>query len=302
LSSVAFEVKPGADILCKHSDDSTPVMLTQRVGRGRVFLSTAAIAGQGLDKLNDRWGTQSEQLSAKFWRNIVYWSTEGSSTGRKRLIATADKQFYRPGETISVRAQAYDESARLTTGYRIWGMIEPSNLEDNSFYSPILWPENVPRDSGEVGLRVAWGEELPVLRNSESEDYSVRLPLSENTVSSDEGLHLELTLYEGSEPDSSLDHGTQVDSQSLNIQILSDPFEQQNPMPNHELLSRIASVSGGKTLQNPSELAELLESRPKIQAAPTRQFTPAWSNGWLWLCFIALLTTEWVCRKIIGMA
>jgi uncharacterized membrane protein len=302
VSSVAFEVKPGADVLSKHAEENVPVMLGQRVGRGRVFLSTAALAGSGLRNLTDRWGTQSEQLSAKFWRNIVYWSTEGSSTGRRRLVAMADKQFYRPGESITVRAQAYDESARLTTSYRLWGMIEPSSLDDNSLYSPILWPENVPRDSGEAGPRVAWGEELPVAQDIDSSGYSVKLTLSENTGSSDEGLHVELTAYEGSESDVSFDHGTQVDSTSLSIHILSDPFEQQNPLPNHELLTRIASVSGGKTLQSPDDLAELLRSRPKTESVPQREFTPAWSKSWLWLCMIALLTTEWVWRKVIGMA
>lgn len=302
VDSVGFEKKSGADVLSKLADENVPVMLGQRVGRGRVFLSTAALAGNGLRNLTDRWGTQSDQLSAKFWRNIVYWSTEGSSTGRRRLIATADKQFYRPGESITVRAQAYDESARLTTNYRIWGMVEPSSLDDNSLYSPILWPENVPRDSGEVGLRVAWGEELPVFRDAEGSGYSVKLTLSENTGSSDEGLHIELTAYEGADIQSSVDHGTQVDSTSLGIHILSDPFEQQNPLPNHELLSRIASVSGGKVLQSPTELAELLRSRPKTESAPQRELTPAWSRTWLWLCFIVLLAAEWIWRKVIGMS
>jgi hypothetical protein len=301
IGTVAFEAKPGADVLSKQADGNVPVMLGQRVGRGRVLLSTAALAGRGLRNLTDRWGTQSEQLSAKLWRNMVYWSTEGSSTGRRRLIATADKQFYRPGESITVRAQAYDEAARLTTNYRLWGMVEPTSLEDNNLYSPILWPENVPRDSGEVGPRLAWGEELPVTKDADGTGYSAKLTLSENTGSSDEGLHIELTAYEGAS-DTASDHGTQVDSTSLSIHILSDPFEQQNPLPNHELLSRIASVSGGKILGGPKELAELLRSRPKTESAPQRELTPAWSKAWLWLCFIGLLTTEWIWRKVIGMA
>jgi hypothetical protein len=218
------------------------------------------------------------------------------------LVAAADKQFYRPGESIMVRAQAYDESARFTTSYRLWGMIEPSSLDDNSLYSPILWPESVPRESGEAGPRVAWGEELPVAQDADSGGYSIKLALSESIGSSDEGLHIELTAYEGSASESYLDHGTQVDSTSLDIQILSDPFEQQNPLPNHELLTRIASVSGGKILQSPGELAELLRSRPKTESAPRREFTPAWSKSWLWFCLITLLTTEWVWRKVIGMA
>ena len=50
----------------------------------------------------------------KFCRNLVYWLTENSAIGRRRLVATADKRFYRPGETITVQAATYDESAAPT--------------------------------------------------------------------------------------------------------------------------------------------------------------------------------------------
>ena len=56
-----------------------------------------------------------------------------------------------------------------------------------------------------------------------------------------QSLRIELTAYEDQ---------TQVDSTSLDIQILHDPFEQQNPFPNHELLERVAAASGGKVIQH----------------------------------------------------
>ena len=46
-----------------------------------------------------------------------------------------------------------------------------------------------------------------------------------------QGLRIELTAYE---------NNTQVDSTSLEVQILDDPSEQQNPLPDHDLLRRIA--------------------------------------------------------------
>ena len=54
--------------------------------------------------------------------------------------------------------------------------------------------------------------------------------------SASQSLRVELTAME---------EFTQVDSTSLDIQILHDPFEQQNPFPNHELLALIAKHSGG---------------------------------------------------------
>ena len=46
-----------------------------------------------------------------------------------------------------------------------------------------------------------------------------------------QGFRIELTAYEDN---------TQVDSTSLEIQILDDPSEQQNPLPDHDLLRRVA--------------------------------------------------------------
>ncbi|XZE19586.1 hypothetical protein SH449x_004911 [Pirellulaceae bacterium SH449] len=300
-SGEPLELKPGVEVLSKTGDENLPVMMAHRVGRGRVFVSTASISGQGSQTLVNRWGSQPDQLAAKLWRNIVYWATEGSSTGRRRLIATADKHFYRPGENITLRAVCYDESARMTSKYRLWAMLEPANLDDNSLYAPVLWPENLPRDSGEVGPRMAWGEEWRI-DPEEGGGYQFQLTLSENSTGGDEGLHIELTAYEGAESNSSFDHGTQVDSTSLNIQILRDPFEQQNPLPNHEHLARIATLSGGRVLANPTELEQLLRSRPTTRGAPKREVSPAWSHWLLWSCLVCLLGTEWAWRKISGMA
>ena len=77
----------------------------------------------------NNWGTGGNQYAAKFWRNLIYWITENSSIGRRRLVATVDKQFYRPGETIALRSVTYNEAAQRTTNYRVWGMVEPLLLD-----------------------------------------------------------------------------------------------------------------------------------------------------------------------------
>ena len=166
----------------------------------------------------------------------------------------------------------------------------------------MLWPDNVVRDSGEVGPRIAWGEELPLKSDPEEGIYQMQLMLSETAGTGDSGMRIELTAYEGMESESSFNHGTQVDSTSLAIQILSDPFEQQNPLPNHELLARVASVSGGKVLDQPEQLSELLRGRKEFQGPPTIDSTPAWNRAWLWLGLIGLLSTEWVWRRVTGLA
>lgn len=302
VAGEGYQPKSTAQIIARRADDGSAMLMEHRVGRGRVLVSAAALGGRSLGTMADNWGPQPERVAAKFWRNMVYWATEGSSTGRRRLVAESDKRFYRPGEPLSVFATAYDEGARQTQKYRVWAMFEPSSLDDMSLYSPILWPDNVARDSGEVGPRIAWGEELKLTKDLDRNGYRLDLMLSEASGVGDSGLRIEMTAYEGAESGSAFDHGTQVDSTSLAIQVLSDPFEQQNPLPNHELLKRLAAVSGGEVLEYPGDLADLLRDRKQTIGPPTREISPAWSDWWLWLCLLGLLSTEWVWRRVTGLA
>lgn len=294
--------KPTAEVLVTTSEtDAAPVMIAHRAGRGRVIVSTADLGGTALVGLAETWGPQPERIASKLWRNMVYWSTEGSSIGRRRLMADSDKRFYRPGDKLGIDAVAYDEAARKSDKYRIWAMFEPMSLDDVSIYSPVLWPENVVRESGETGPRIAWGEELPLQLDALGDHYQLELTLSEASGAGDSGMRIEMTAYEGN-AESSIDHGTQVDSTSLAVHVLSDPFEQQNPLPNRELLIRIASVSGGQVLEDASDLAKLLKNREASTGVPTQDLTPAWSRWWLWLAMLALLTTEWIWRRNSGLA
>jgi len=308
LGVSGVEAKPSAEVLVTTGDDPSssglpiPVMVAHRAGRGRVLVSSADLGGSALASLAETWGPQPERVASKLWRNIVYWVTEGSSVGRRRLVSTADKRFYRPGEKVSINAIAYDESARKSQSYRIWALFEPTSLEDSSLYSPVLWPENVVRESGEVGPRVAWGEELPLTLDPVDGQYRLDLMLSEASGSGDNGMRIEMTAYEGNGASSSLDHGTQVDSTSLAIQVLSDPFEQQNPLPNRELLVRLASLSGGRVLEQPSDLADILKGRRESIGPPSQDSTPAWSRWWVWLTMLGLISAEWIWRRTSGLA
>ena len=132
VSPTTLKVKSNALVLAATSDDQKPVMLVQRAGRGRVFVSAAALAGNALTRLSESWGAQPERVAGKLWRNMVYWATEESSTGRRRLVVTSNQRFYRPGQQLAIRATAYDEAARRSQQYRIWAMFEPESLDDMS--------------------------------------------------------------------------------------------------------------------------------------------------------------------------
>lgn len=110
---------------------------------------------------------------------------------------------------------------------------------------------------------------------------------------SSQSLRIELTAYEDA---------TQVDSTCLEIQILHDPFEQQNPFPDHETLRRVASASGGKVLKSADDLAKVLEDVPRSVGPPVVKRSPLWSNSWVLLLLLGLFTVEWSWRRRLGLA
>lgn len=281
------------------ADGISAALVVGRYGRGRTIALRTAITPPWASEFNSNWKQGDQSNFSRFWRNLVYWLTENSSIGRRRLIALADKRFYHPGDAVEISSSAFNELARQTKDYRIVAMIEPnSSLRENpGDYSPLKWPDGIARTSGEEGPYIAWGEELeiPLVSEGEKPAYGLKLPIAESltTGSASQSLRLELTAYEDQ---------TQVDSTSLDIQILHDPFELQNPFPNHDLLKRIATLSGGKVLTGASDLARVLGDVPVDVGTPIVSKTPIWSSWTLWMWLIGLLTIEWLWRRRVGLA
>ena len=276
-----------------------PAIVAGRYGRGRTLAIAIPLTSPAADELVQKWGTSDNRYYSKFCRNLVNWLTESSSIGRRRLVAATDKRFYRPGETIAIQAATYDESAAPTKNYRVEAMVEPHTApgETEAEASPLKWPSGLARESGETGPQIAWGEafNLSLASGADSAVHQIQLPLAEVLASgaSSQSLRVELTAYEDR---------TQVDSTSLDIQILHDPFEQQNPFPNHELLTRLATRSGGKVIRSPAELAAILRSVPLDVGPPVIRRSPLWSTWWMWGLIVGLLSLEWCWRRSLGLA
>ncbi|TXT39021.1 MAG: putative membrane protein [Planctomycetota bacterium] len=277
-----------------------PAIVAGQYGRGRTMAMAMPITPPWANDFLTKWGGGDSKYSGKFWRNAIYWLTESSSIGRRRLVVTADKKFYRPGETISLTAAAFDEAANQTGSYKITSMIEPqtslNDLESN--YSPVRWPDGKPRESGETGSFIAWGEEFDLPRTDAAGGkpaFALELPIADALTvgSASQSLRVELTAME---------EFTQVDSTSLDIQILHDPFEQQNPFPNHELLASIAKHSGGQVINDSTQLAEVLRDVPMKVGTPIVKKTPLWSTWLLWTWMLGLLSVEWIWRRVVGLA
>jgi uncharacterized membrane protein len=275
-----------------------PAIVAGRYGHGRTLALAFPITSPYADELIQKWGQGDNRYYSKFARNLVYWLTESSAIGRRRLVAKAGKKFYKPGESISITAETYDESAAPTRNYRVVAMVEPHTApgETEPETSPLRWPSGLPRESGEDGPFVAWGEEFELpLQGDKAPEHALALALDDKLTSgaASQSLRVELTAYE---------ELTQVDSTSLDIQVLHDPFEQQNPFPNHDLLKQLAAASGGKVLKSPDELAKVLNDAPVDVGVPIVRRSPAWSNWWVLGVLLGLLTVEWCWRRTLGLA
>jgi uncharacterized membrane protein len=297
-------VKPAAEILARTTSqgadgDPMPAIVVQNYGRGRTMAVTTAITRRWAGEFTQSWGGPDARYYKKFWRNVIYWLTENSSIGRRRLLAETDKRLYRPGEPISLHARTFDENAAPTLDYRVVATVEPKSAGDvTSDNSPLRRPGSGPQATGTSPPLLPWSEEFELPKETSEKTYDATLAIAEakslpSGVSMTQGLRIELTAY---------DNTTQVDSTSLEVQIIDDPSEQQNPLPDHDLLRRIAKSSGGSVLTGANDLAAMIDNLPRIVGPSEIKKTPAWSVWWLVSLLIVLLTIEWFWRRRVGLA
>jgi uncharacterized membrane protein len=294
-------VKPQSGTLLGAQKASTgggtpPLLAVGAYGRGRTAALATPLSATWSPRFTRQWGEQDNRYFARFARNLTYWLTETSAIGRRRLVASTDKRFYRPGETVAIAAQTYDEAANRTGRYRVVAMLEPRQLDGADLPPcPVKWPVGRPRSPGETGPLVGWGEEIELHLDPQSKDHSLALPLVEALANGSAGqaFKLELTAYEGP---------TQIDSGSLDVQILSDPHEQQNPLPNREFLAALARATGGREIADAGALADVLADLPVAEDPATVRRSPLWSRAWVLGGLLALLAAEWFWRRWLGLA
>jgi uncharacterized membrane protein len=273
-----------------------PLLAVGAYGRGRTAALATPLSASWSPRFTRQWGEEDNRHFAKFSRNLIYWLTEPSAIGRRRLVANTDKRFYRPGETVAIAAHTYDEAANRTGRYRVVAMLEPRQFEGADLPPcPVKWPVGRPRPPGESGVLAGWGEEIELKLDPQSKDHSLVLPLVEALANGSAGqaFKLELTAYEGQ---------TQIDSGSLDVQVLSDPHEQQNPLPNREFLAALARATGGREMADATALADVLTELPIPEGPSTVRHTPLWSRWWALGGLLALLAGEWFWRRWLGLA
>ncbi len=279
------------------SGTSVRVLVVGSYGKGRTMAAMVSLNPQWSPEFATRWGENDNRYYAKFWRNAIYWLTEKSYLGRRRLVVTSDRMSYQPGQAIKLTARAFDETSRPTTNCRVTVMIEPQSLDADldSDYAPVRWPNGVARPSDETSPYVVWGEELDMLAQPDQRDYVLELPLADRLSggAGAEALRVELSAYE--------DY-TLIDSTSIDVQVLDDPFEHRNPLPDLALMDRTAELSGGRVFTDADSLAAMLRDLP-VEIGPEKTTkVPLWSRWWLLGLLLVLLTAEWAWRRNLGLA
>ena len=82
------------------------------------------------------------------------------------------------------------------------------------------------------------------------------------------------------------------------IQVQHPDDEMRMPLPDHELLKRLAADTGGQVvaLDKLTDLASMVPNRTRRTPDDIRY--PLWHDLWVYGLFVLLITMEWVLRKV----
>jgi uncharacterized membrane protein len=255
-----------------------PIFASQPFGKGRTFAMTTDTTEDWGKYFERNWGEGGDnRYFRKFWRNVVQWLAENSTGGDRRLRIETDKVIYRPGEPIKVSARAYDNKREETRGYRL--VLRLRSAASSRLLQEVT-AEPPTQDS-------VYRAELmtPPAQQVASQAGN---PLASVAVAA-----LEVLAYDGD----------RVAAQTtLDVQVLDDPVELQEPQPDAARLEQLARDSGGKVLRSADELAQLRGSFNSTPGEVVVRKAPAWDQVGLWVGLLALLAADWLLRRWWGLA
>jgi len=296
-TNLTNRLKPAATALGR-SDREIPgsgivtVFSCQSFGRGRSFaMSTDTTRDWGAD-FERIWGEGDNRYYRKFWRNVVRWLAEKSTSSNRRLQVEIDKIIYRPGQPIIIAVHAFDENARPADSYRVIARVRRPGPASKT------WPVDSGDSSpGEPSTDLMASVEL--MPHLADHTYRGELPapsagtILENPGSTLQTLSLEVVALDGERS---------VAQTSINLQLLDDPTEFLDPRPDPERLAQLAKLTGGRVLRSPEELADLLTRQARAADRLLISRRPVWDRAWVWALLLGLLASEWILRRRRGLA
>jgi uncharacterized membrane protein len=282
-TNLIARVKPAATLLGEtdqplRSAGQMPVFGCEVFGRGRTFaMATDSTYAWGTD-FERRWGEGDNRYFRKFWRNVVRWLSENSQAGSRRLEVETDKIIYRPGEAVRVTARAFDETMEETTAYEVtasWANAEERTSAVARATVPLEPDEAEQVYRGEINVP----PNAALTGDPDGADAILRAAQLEVAAAEADG---------------------EIARTTLDIQLLDDSVELLDPRPAPENLQVLAELSGGRVLQRPSDLADLLRDLQTSEGEVLVHQTPLWDRSYLWLLLVGFLATEWSLRRRAG--
>jgi uncharacterized membrane protein len=255
-----------------------PVFSCETYGKGRTFAMTPDTTEDWGWFFERNWGENGDnRYFRKFWRNVVLWLAENSAGANRRLRIETDKVLYRPGEPIHVSARAYDEKLEETQRYRLTACLRRAS-QTASLQEAALTPR-----PGEAAYQ---GDLTTPALN--------QLPLAPNGGTAAPRLApLDVYAYDGD---------TLAARATLDVQVLDDPLEYQDPRPDPARLEQLARDSGGTILHSAEQLAGILNTYQSAPGEVVVYKTALWDHPALWLLLLVLLTADWMLRRWWGLA
>ena len=254
------------------------VFSAQPFGKGRSFaMATDTTVDWGRD-FERIWGEGDNRYFRKFWRNVVRWLSENSDAGSRRLRVETDKVIYRPVQDIQVTVHAYDEKQGETDQYRLVARLHNS------------------APAGATPFEMAATNLVPQLGEPA---YRGKLPApSASATLANSGTTVHPFVLEVA----ALDGDREVGRSSLELQVIDDPAEFRDPRPDFARLKGLAKAASGRVIQTPAELATALGEHPQASVRTVVTRSPLWDSPLLWLVFLGLLASEWILRRLKGLA
>jgi uncharacterized membrane protein len=260
------------------SDAATIVFSCQSFGRGRTFAMATDTTFAWGTQFETSWGEGDNRYFRKFWRNVVRWLSENSDGANRRLRVESDKVMYRPGQEIQITAWAYDQTLAETDRYRVHARLhDPSESESQAL------------DASGINL-------VPQLGDAAYRGKLLIPPASANVENSGSTIH-QLALDV-----SALDGDSVVARSRILLQVIDDPVEFRDPRPDVVPLKELAQATAGRVIRTSAELATLLAQHPEASDRKVVTRLPLWDTPVLWVLFLGLLTSEWVLRRLKGLA
>ena len=267
-SNFVNRAKPGATVLAYWENQRhMPIICVQQYGRGRSMAFTPDVTADWGMLHNTVWGPngRDNRYFKRFWVSAIRWLAEKSQRRQaSTILGETDRIQCEPGDVVNVHAKflVHVDPAELS-GKKITVCLAPSSQP----------PINMRYDPGQQNFN----GEITIPATVEAGE--LELIFSAASDASDE------TMWEDRVP----------------IRVVRWQKEFLKPTPDPQFMSQLAEATGGKSIRNPQDLVTLCESFHKEK---TRQLevrlVPAWDRAGIWACLLAVLSLEWIIRRLRG--